>query len=311
MGLSHDEIERLLHDGVWVRVRYGAYAPGEAWEQMPAEQRHVVIAKAAQRSTTGVAVLGYATAALVHGLPVWGVDLGDVHLVRGARNRRSRREAGVVHHAACLPDDHVVEVDGVLVTSPVRTLADIGRTATFESSVVTMDAALREGLTSRDELVDLIVRQNDWPGTPAGLRAARFADGLSESVGESRGRVRFRDTGLPAPELQAEVFNEAGEFVARADWLFRQQQTIGEFDGRIKLRLGQRSGRSAEDVLWSEKMREDALRSLGYEIVRLTWADLEAAPAWFRRKVLAAFARAEGRPRPRGRARARWRPTNR
>jgi hypothetical protein len=305
LGLSHDEIERLLHAGIWVRVRYGAYAPGDAWARMAPEERHVVTAKAAQRSMTGVAVLGHTSAALLHGLPVWGVDLNEIHLVRGARHRGSRHESGVVHHAAALPDEHLVEVDGVLATTPLRTLADIGRTVGFESAVVTMDAALHEGMTSRDELIDLLVAQNDWPGSRAGLRAARFADGLSESVGESRGRVRFRDAGLPIPELQAEIFNELGEFVARSDWLFREHRTIGEFDGRLKMRLARQGGRSPEDVLWEEKLREDALRSLGYEIVRLTWDDLERAPVWFRRKILAAFARAHGRPQPIGMARAR------
>lgn len=29
-------------------------------------------------------------------------------------------------------------------------------------------------------------------------------------------------------------------------------------------------------VLWDEKRREDRLRALGYQVVRITWADLEA-----------------------------------
>lgn len=300
LGLSHDEIERLLHQGLWVRVRYGAYAPGETWAQMTSEERHVVTAKAAQRSMKGVAVLGHTSAALIHGMPVWGVDLNEIHLVRGARHRGSRHEAGVVHHAASLPDDHVVEVDGVLVTSPLRTLADMGRTVGFESAVVTMDAALHANLTSKDALLDLLVAQNDWPGSRAGIRAAGFADGRSESVGESRGRVRVRETGLPIPELQVVLRNEFGEFVARCDWLFRDQQTVGEFDGRIKMRKAGEHGRTPEEVLWQEKLREDAIRALGYEVVRVTWDDLERAPAWLRRKILAAFARAQGRPPPRG-----------
>jgi very-short-patch-repair endonuclease len=51
--------------------------------------------------------------------------------------------------------------------------------------------------------------------------------------------------------------------------VFRAQRTIVEFDGLIK--YGGADGRQA---LVDEKRREDALRSLGYQVVRLTWRDL-------------------------------------
>ncbi len=50
------------------------------------------------------------------------------------------------------------------------------------------------------------------------------------------------------------------------DFLFRDQRTIVEFDGLAKFR-------TPED-LRAEKLGEDRLRSLGFEVVRLTWADL-------------------------------------
>ncbi len=57
-----------------------------------------------------------------------------------------------------------------------------------------------------------------------------------------------------------------------------------EFDGRVKYGRGadevdpfghRRAGR---DVLWQEKRREDTLRELGYEVVRVVWSDLRLAP---------------------------------
>lgn len=299
LGLTQREIERLVHSGVWVRVRYGAYAPADRWQQMGPEQQHLVRANAVVRSLGEPAVLGHVSAAVAHGIPVWGADLSRVHVVRGADRHGSRTEAGVVHHAASLPTEHLITVSGLDVTTSARTLVDMGRSVGFESAVVSMDAALRAEKTTVSDLQELMVLQSDWPGARAAHRAVHFADGLSESVGESRGRVRISQAGLPVPELQVRILDEDGSLVARSDYLFRAQRTIGEFDGRIKYRTSL-VGEALEDALWQEKLREDRLRALGYEVVRFTWADLERAPAWLRGKVLAAFARAQGRSAPLG-----------
>jgi hypothetical protein len=56
-----------------------------------------------------------------------------------------------------------------------------------------------------------------------------------------------------------------------------------EFDGRQKYA-------QAQD-LWDEKRREDRIRSMGWEVVRLTRADLRD-PATVRRRIERALARA-------------------
>ncbi len=48
------------------------------------------------------------------------------------------------------------------------------------------------------------------------------------------------------------------------------------------------------ETLWAEKLREDRLLALGYEIVRWTWADL-LNPAAFIARLRAALARAIAR----------------
>lgn len=71
-----------------------------------------------------------------------------------------------------------------------------------------------------------------------------------------------------------EIVDPGGMVVARADMVFVEQSTIGEFDGRLKYRAAT-AGRPLEDVLWAEKRREDPLRALGWEVVGVTWADIE------------------------------------
>jgi hypothetical protein len=74
--------------------------------------------------------------------------------------------------------------------------------------------------------------------------------------------------------LQQDIFDDDGQFIGRVDFLWKEQRTIGEFDGKIKYGRLLRPGQSLEEVLFAEKVREDALRDLGWQIVRWLWADL-------------------------------------
>ena len=66
------------------------------------------------------------------------------------------------------------------------------------------------------------------------------------------------------PDPQQDIFDEDGQFVARVDFCWKKQRTIGEFDGKIKYRRVLKPGQSIEDVLFEEKRREDVLRDLGW-----------------------------------------------
>ncbi|WP_226356017.1 hypothetical protein [Pseudonocardia sp. ICBG601] len=54
----------------------------------------------------------------------------------------------------------------------------------------------------------------------------------------------------------------------------------GEFDGRIKYGRRLDPGGDLEEVLWREKLREDAIRAEGVAVVRWVWADLHSAASF-------------------------------
>ncbi|NCL75361.1 hypothetical protein AIIKEEIJ_02821 [Rhodococcus sp. YH1] len=99
-----------------------------------------------------------------------------------------------------------------------------------------------------------------------------FLDGRSGSPGESISRLRIRAAGLPDPVLQFEIRTAGGAFVARTDFFREEFGVVGEFDGMGKYRSAD-PGASAETVR-REKLREDAIRAQGYEVVRWTWSEL-------------------------------------
>lgn len=292
-GMSDNEIQHLLQTGAWIAIRRGAYVERQVWAAMGPEDRHRALVHATLGRLTGRVVVSHISACVMLGLPVWGHDLSVVHVTR-ERRVSPRLEADVRHHSAQLAAEQIVEIEGLLVTAPSRTVIDTARISSFVASVVPTDAALRGQLMNAADLLDTLDVMRDWPGARNAGRVVEFSDGRSESVGESRARIAFDAAGLPRPELQFEVVGNGGRVLARADFYFEEFRTIVEFDGKIKYTGDLQVGEEPGEVLWREKQREDRLRELGYEIVRLTWAEL-SDPIAVGAKIRRAFARAQSR----------------
>jgi len=74
-----------------------------------------------------------------------------------------------------------------------------------------------------------------------------------------------------------------GPVTWRPDFLVDDTMVLVEFDGLVKY--------GGTDDLVAEKRREDRLRALGHEVVRVTWADLDR-PERIVREIRQAMARA-------------------
>lgn len=287
-GLSDFDIERLIRCKEWIAVRRGAYIERKLWDSMSSEQQHKVLVQAVALKLQGTYAISHESAAVIHKLPLWAVELSDVHVTRPP-GASPRKQAGVSHHVATLPDDQITAIEGVPVTVGTRTVIDAARVCSFESSVILADAALRDGHTTSDELLDVLNAMRDWPGARNAGRVVEFADALSENPGESLARIIMDAAGLPRPALQVTLIT--GD---RVDFLFEEQFTVVEFDGKQK--YGRLLGPDDDpaEVVWREKKREDRIRELGYEVVRITWADLEDIERVGRR-IRRAFERARRR----------------
>ncbi|MGY1727565.1 type IV toxin-antitoxin system AbiEi family antitoxin domain-containing protein [Geodermatophilus sp. SYSU D01062] len=285
-GLSDDELAAAVRRGELTRIRRGAYVDPTAG--LPHHRALVLATAPALRDGS---VVSHASAAVLHGLPLWRVAPERVHVTR--RPPAAGSGSARVHlHVARLAEDELTLVDGVLLTGLARTVVDLARSVPFESAVVTADAALGAGGVTRADLAACLQRMGPVPGSRRAARVVAFADGRSESVGETRSRVLLHRLGLPAPDLQVRLLRPDRSVVGRCDFGWREQRTVGEFDGRVKYRASE--GRDPGDVVFREKLREDEIRDSGWEVARWTWADLEA-PSVVDRRVRRAFSRA-GRP---------------
>jgi hypothetical protein len=200
-----------------------------------------------------------------------------VHVTLPRRN--GGRCGAFVHvHTAPLDPAEVVVIGGVPVTSLARTTADLARSVPFEQAVVLADSAMfykRPDHIEPTDLAEALERAPRWPGSPAARRVLAFANGLSESVGESRSRLAIAAAGLPPPVLQWEVHAAGtGLLIGRVDFGWPELRTVGEFDGLVKYGRTLTPGQDPTEVLVAEKLREDALRGEGLAVVRWIWSDL-------------------------------------
>lgn len=278
---SHGELRRRVQAGEVVRLTRGRYLSGAAWRALDVDARYRIRIRAFAETARTTQVFSHWSAAVLWGYPIVGDWPRQIHTTVGARSgQRSTDE--VVRHVVNVTDEDVVEHEGLLVTTPLRTLCDLARLAPFVTGVAALDravAAPREGDATpsihvpREALLERAASITGKRGVRRLRQAIDFADGRSGSAGETFSRVQIGRLRMPRPDLQVEVVDLEGR-LWHSDFGWEEVRQLGEFDGLVKYTRNQfLRGRSVADVVIAEKLREDAMRAAsGCGIVRWVYA---------------------------------------
>lgn len=138
-------------------------------------------------------------------------------------------------------------------------------------------------------------------------RALGFADARAESPGESVSRAVIHELGFAAPDLQVWIGTDIGDERVDFEWTLDGSsrsapgvhRIVGEFDGRVKyFEEALLQGRSAKEVHYSEKLREDAIRRTGRGMTRWDWTDVSRPELLAAKLTRAGVPRARGKPPP-------------
>lgn len=175
-GIGRSALDAMLRRGVLRRVRRGVLAPADVTDTL--EVRAAALALVVR---PGRVVVGR-TAAWLHGVEAGGGDVLDV-APRGSPVLVAR---------------DVQRVGEVLVTTPLRTAADLGRELSREHALAVLDAFLRAGLAP-SALLDELGRHTGRRGAGQLRRLAPLADARAREPCESVLRLRWLDAGLPTP----------------------------------------------------------------------------------------------------------------
>lgn len=286
VGADGRSLRREHAAGTMTFIRRGVYVPTSVWAGLPSRDQYLTRMRVVLDTRRGDAVFSHDSAAALWNLPTIGPHKA-VH-VFATDGRRRNSANGIIWHTAPLPESDVVEIDGVLVTSRVRTMLDLARSSTFMSAVTTLDAGLALAVseenhagaaeTLRALLLERLDELGRAPGASRARQAVAFSTPLADSPGESVSRVQMYLCRFPLPILQFPVVDRNGR-VWHADFAWPRFRLLGEFDGFAKYTRGEYTrGRSIDEVVWAEKKREDLMRATGNGMARWLWDDALRAP---------------------------------
>jgi hypothetical protein len=256
--------DRMIHDrvdsGRWVAVGHGVYRLAGVpvtWKQR---------ALAACLIAGPAAVVSHRSAAVLWGVSGFRPGRVEITVPPGSSNRNALAR---VHRSSV----QGVRRDGVPLTRPARTIADLAAVVGGDVLEEAVDDVLCRRLCRLDELV---VRANRR-GSRA-LRAVLEAwngDALPAGVAEMRVVRQLLAADLPDPVRQHEIRDGDGGFVARVDLAYPDWRLAIELDG-----FRWHSGRGP---FRSDRLRRNRIEGAG-------WRLLETAPEDIAELVRAAAA---------------------
>jgi len=277
---DRDAAYRRVHRGEYSVVTRGVLVDSRLWNAALPEERHRAAIRAIGELRPD-GVFGGASAAVLWRRPWFGPEPAKPILISG-NLAGGNSDRATTMMASRVPFE-VEGLEGIRVTALPRSLIDVARRADPPVSIAMLDHALSgqradEGWPASARVTRLDLTRELDRGTHVGrsraLAVIEFADGLSDSVGESRSRWLIARHGFPAPVLQQQFCDRTGSMWG--DFTWAAERVIGEFDGAGKyLREEFTGGRDIADVVIAEKRREDRLRALGFRVARWGWRELE------------------------------------
>lgn len=285
VGADPRTVRHLAAQGEIVRLAKGVYADGTVMRETDAPQRHILRSRAMLALLPSGLALSHHSAAVMWSMPWLGAVPTRVHLVRTGAGQQRRSTAYTIYRN--LPDVRVLDSLGMPVVEPAYALLGVAAEHGLRQTVVALDGALQSGIIDGERINEVVAECGGWPGRTMLQCAMNLADPRCESPGETLTRLLLRSLGIPA-RSQVTITASGPSFTARVDFLLEANPVVIEFDGMMK--YGSADQGANRRALVAEKQREDRLRSLGYEVVRLVWADLKNPDA-VRRRIEAACRR--------------------
>jgi len=284
VGLGGTALRRLVRAGEAHPLHRGWYS---IWKPTDPRDLLRLRTRALLQEYGEDAVASHSSAVVLLDLPTESVDFAVPHLMwRGEQFfhafGRFRGHERVVH-----PD---LPMQGQTV-HPALACVQVGLHDP-RALIVAADAALRTEMVTVDQLSAACDALKGQRGLTRVRATVPWCDERHESPGESLTAFVLRMLGydLEPQFAPGTVGPRGGE--EHVDFLIKGTRVVVEFDGAIKYQAG--SADEAQQLLFLEKQREDRIRDLGYEVVRLTMADL-SKPELVRAKIEAALERSRTR----------------
>jgi hypothetical protein len=263
LGMDRSTLARKVEAGIFTRVGRGTFALAGV------EPAHDLDLEAACRRLN--AVVSHQSAGRLHDFEglLWSAPTVTVP------HRLTHEHPGVyVHQSTDISDDHVVEIRGLPVTNPERTVFDLAAVLSERRLDWILDRAMSAGTVDLDRLGDLFasLARRGKPGT-AKLRRLLERRGQGsvppDSALENRLLHLIEEAELPIPTRQFHA-PWLSPTNGRVDFAYPEHRLVIEGDSR-RWHLLMKSF----DV---DRQRDNQAQLAGWRILRFTWEDIVDRP---------------------------------
>ncbi len=155
---------------------------------------------------------------------------------------------------------------GFVLLPPARTFVDLGTQLDDRRLLRAGDWMVGTGLIDLDELRGYCL-ESHLDGVRRARRVAALVRERVASPRESDLRWSMHRAGLPEPEVNADIHDDHGRWLARGDLVFRRQKVLIEYDGW-------QHERDARKRQW-DHLRREQLEAAGWRVIVVTSVDLD------------------------------------
>lgn len=236
-----------------------------------------LLVRAAFLILPGDAAVSHVTALQWRGLDVGARE--PLHVSTTARTHRKIPGVAVHRRQGRL---HPVTIRGVPVLGPDRTFVDAATQLRDRELLRVGDWLVETGRTDVETL-RAYVFESHLDGVQRARRVAVLVRAGSASPRESDVRWELIRAGLPEPELNVDISDDLGEFIARGDLVYRQWKVVVEYDGW-----------QHERDEWQRQydhLRRERLEGAGWRVIVVTNADFRT-PRTIARRIEVALRQA-------------------
>lgn len=242
---------------------FGVAASQSSWH------RDVV---AAVLSRSSLAAASHKTAAHIWGLTSLRPNVIEVVT---KRHRRTKREDFRVHESNDLQPGDIEQIERIDVTSAARTVVDLGASAPSWYVEACVDAGIRKGLFTANEVSAFVARVARRGRSGVGVMRPIIEPRLAwvtatESALEDRFRALIASSELPMPVAQFVLRTEGGAFVCRADFAYPVRKVLIELDGEAY--------HVDRESFQSDRRKQNLAHNLGWVVYRFTWHQIVDEP---------------------------------
>ena len=263
--LRANDLEMYFHGTRVVRSRFPA--PSQLFEE--AKVHELALIRALGSRLLETQFFSHRSAAMLWGAPVPHLSAPELHVGVVSSNTPPRVK-GVIGHRFLAERAQLREAAGLSLLSPACTLATMGALPVADLVVLGDHLArrYRPGIGRKNvgkpplatiAELEAVVNLGRWQGVERLRKALKFIREDSWSPQETLTRLTMLQGGLPEPQLNIDLFDRNGHFLACVDMAYPEYKVVVEYHGE------QHELRYADDI-----ERVERLRAAGWIVVQVT-----------------------------------------